>query len=75
MAQNKELTWGSRPEADSYGIRPEGDVSKATWIGNRVVIGNWSGIDQEWRQSLNCEGEGYAGAEGRCNERGSDQRS
>ena len=37
---NKELTRGSRPEADSYGIRPEGDVSKATRIGNQVGIGN-----------------------------------
>ena len=40
VARNKELARGSRPEADSYGIRPEGDVSKATRIGNRVVIGN-----------------------------------
>ena len=40
VARNKELAWGSGPEADSYGIRPEGDISKATRIGNRVVIGN-----------------------------------
>ena len=40
VARNKELTRGSGPEADSYGIRPEGDVSKATQIGNRVGIGN-----------------------------------
>ena len=40
VAQDKELAQGSRPEADSYGIRLEGDVSKATWIGNRVGIGN-----------------------------------
>ena len=40
VAQNKGLTRGSGPEVDSYGIRPEGDVSKATWIGNRVGIGN-----------------------------------
>ena len=39
------------------------------------MIGNWSEINQEWRQSLDCEGEGYAGAEGRQNERGSDRRS
>ena len=40
VAWNKELTCGSGPEADSYGIRPEGDISKATQIGNRVGIGN-----------------------------------
>ena len=39
MARNKELTCGSGPEVDSYGIRPEGDVSKVTRIGNRVVRG------------------------------------
>ena len=31
MTRNKELTWGSRPE---------GDVTKAALIGNRVEIGN-----------------------------------
>ena len=40
VAWNKELTQGSRPEADSYGTRSEGGVSKATRIGNRVGIGN-----------------------------------
>ena len=40
VVRNKELTHGSGPEADSYGIRPEGDISKATQIGNRVGIGN-----------------------------------
>ena len=38
VARTKELTHGSGPEADSYGIRPEGDVSKATRIGNRVGV-------------------------------------
>ena len=40
VAQNKELTWGSGPEADSYGTRSEDSVSEATWIGNHVGIGN-----------------------------------
>ena len=40
VARNKELTCGSGPEADSYRIRLEGDVSKATRIGNWVGIGN-----------------------------------
>ena len=40
VVRNKELARGSGPEADLYGIRPEGDVSKATQIGNCVVIGN-----------------------------------
>ena len=62
VVRNKELTWGSGPEA------VEGGISKATQIGNHVVIGNWSGIDREWHRSLDCEGEGYAGAEGRRNE-------
>ena len=75
VARNKELTRGSRLEVDSDGTRSEGGVSKETWIGNRVAIGNWSEIDREWRQSLNREGEGYAGAEGRQNEWGSDRRS
>ena len=39
-ARNKELAQGSGPEVDSYRIRPEGDVSKVTRIGNRVGIGN-----------------------------------
>ena len=56
-------------------MRSEGGVSKATQIGNRVAIGNQSGIDQELHQSLDHEGEGYAGAEGRRNKRGSDWRS
>ena len=34
------LTRGSRPEADLYGTRSEDGISKATWIGNRVGIGN-----------------------------------
>ena len=75
VAQNKELTWGSGLEADSYGTRSEGGISKVAQIGNRVGIGNRSGIDWEWCQSLDHEGEGYAGVEGRWNERGSDQRS
>ena len=65
MARNKDLTRGSGPEADSDGTRLEGGISEATWIGNRVGIGNMSGIDREGRRSLNHEGEGYAGAEGR----------
>ena len=72
---NKELTWGSGPEADSYGTRSEGGVSKATQIGNCVGIENRSGIDWEWCQSLDHEGEGSAGAEGRWNEWGLDWRS
>ena len=72
---NKELTWESRPEVDLYGTRSEGGVSKVTWIGNRVGIGNWSEIDQEWRWSLNCEGEGYTGVEGRQNEQDSNRKS
>ena len=45
-----------------------GDVTKVAWIGNCVVIGNSSGINQERRQLLDREGESYAGAEGRQNE-------
>ena len=40
VARNKELTRGNGQEADSYGIRLEGDIRKATWMGNRVGIGN-----------------------------------
>ena len=40
VARNKELTRGSGPEADSYGIRSEDDITKAALIGNRVEIGN-----------------------------------
>ena len=40
VARNKEPTRGSGPEADSYGTRSEDGVSEATWIGNRVGIGN-----------------------------------
>ena len=47
VARNKELTRGSRPEADSYETRSEGGVSKVALIGNRIGIGNWSGIDRE----------------------------
>ena len=72
MARNKELTQGSRLEAESYRTRSEGGVSKVTRIGNHVGIGNWSGIDWEWCQSLNCEGEGYAEVEGRRKEQDSD---
>ena len=68
MAWNKELTRGSRLEADSDGTRLEDGVTKATWIGNHVGIGNMLGIDQEGRSSLNREGGGYAGVEGRQNE-------
>ena len=75
MVWNKELTRESGPEVELYGTGSEGGVSKATQIGNHVGIGNWSGIDQEWRQSLNRKNEGYTGAEGRRNERGSDRRS
>ena len=49
VAWNKELTRESGPEVDSYRTRSEGGVSKATQIGNHVGIGNWSGIDWEWR--------------------------
>ena len=73
--RNKELTWESGLEADSYGTRSEGGISKATEIGNRVGIGNWSGIDWEWRRSLDREGEGYAGAEGRQNGQDSNWKS
>ena len=59
--QNKELTRGSEPEADSYRMRPEGDVTRAAWIGNS------SGIHQERRQLLNCECGSFAGAERRWN--------
>ena len=75
MAQNKELTRGSGPEADLYRTRSEGGISKVTQIGNCVGIENWSGIDWKWHLSLNCEGEGYAGAEGRRNEWESNQKS
>ena len=57
---NKELKQGGGPEADSYGTGPEGDVARVTWIGNRVKIGNSSGIDREWRRLLNREDESYA---------------
>ena len=40
VAQNKELTQGSGPEVDSYRTRSEDGVSKVTWIGNCVGIGN-----------------------------------
>ena len=39
---NKELTWASRPEADSYRTRSEGDVTKAAQIENLL------GIYWEW---------------------------
>ena len=68
MVQNKELTRGSRLEADSYKTRAAGDVTKAEWIGN------WSGIDQEWQQSLNCESRSYAGAERRRDKWDSNRR-
>ena len=63
VMQNKEQTQGSRPEADLYGTRSEGGVSKATWIGSRVGIGNLLGIDWEQQQLFDCEGRGYAGME------------
>ena len=75
VAWNKELTQGSGQEADSYRTRSEGGVSEATRIGNWVGIGNRLGIDQERCQLLDREGEDYTGAEGRQNERDSDQRS
>ena len=59
--RNKELTWGSGLEADLFRTRSEGGVTKA------IQIGNLSGIDQEWRRLLDCEGESYAGVEGRQN--------
>ena len=74
MTQNKEQTQGSRPEADLYGTRSEGGVSKATWIGNRVGIGNLSGIDREWHRLLDGKGEGYTEAEGRRNEQDSNRK-
>ena len=49
MAWNKELTRGSGMGADLYGTRAAGDVTKAAQIGNRVVIGNSSGINWEQR--------------------------
>ena len=49
VARNKELTRGSGPEADSYGTRPEGDVTEAARIGNCVGIGKSSEIDWEQR--------------------------
>ena len=69
VAQNKELTQGSRLEADSYKTRAAGDITKVEWIGN------WSGIDRERQRLLNRGGEGYTGAEGRQSERDSDRRS
>ena len=63
--RNKELTQGSGMKADLYETRPEGDVTEAAQIGNRVGIGKSSGIYQKQRRLLDCEGEGYAGAEGR----------
>ena len=75
MAWNKELTWGSRPEADSDRTRLEGGISKATLIGNCVGIGNWSGIDRDWRRLLDLEGEGYTGVEGRRNGWDSNRKS
>ena len=45
VARNKELTRGSRLEVDSYGTRPDGDVSEAARIGNRVGIGKSSGTE------------------------------
>ena len=74
VAQNKELTWGSGLEADLDRTRLEGGISKVTQIGNRVGIGNMSGIDWEGHQSLDHEGEGYTGAEGRWNERDPNQK-
>ena len=67
--QHKELTRGSGMKANSYETRPESDVTEA------ARIGKLSGIGQEQRQLLNCEGEGYTGAEGRWNERDLDWRS
>ena len=64
MVQKKELKWGAGPE---------GDITRATRIGNRVEIGNSLGIDQEQRRLLDREGESYAGAEGRQNEQDSNQ--
>ena len=40
VVQKKELKWGAGPE---------GDITRATQIGNRVEIGNSLGIDQEQR--------------------------
>ena len=47
VAWNKELTWGSGLEADLYGTRPEGDITKVAQIGNHVGIGNLLGVDWE----------------------------
>ena len=68
VVQNKELTQESGPEVALDETRLEGGISKATWIGNPVGIENMLGIDWEGCWSLDCEGEGYAGAEGRQNE-------
>ena len=69
VGQNKELTWGSGPEADLYETRAAGDVTKAE------RIGNWLGIDWEGCRSLDQEGEGYAGVEGRQNGRDPNRKS
>ena len=68
MAWNQELKWGNGPEVDSYGTRPEGDVTKVAWIGNLL------GIDWEWRQLLDCESGSYAGVERRRDKWDSIQR-
>ena len=49
MVQNKELTQGSGMKVDSYGTRLVGDVTEVARIGNRVGIGNSSGIGSEQR--------------------------
>ena len=45
MVRNKELTHGSGMKADSYGTRPEGDVTEAARIGNHVGIGKSLGTE------------------------------
>ena len=75
VAWNKELKWGGRQKADLYGTGPEGDVTRATRIGNHVEIGNCLGINWEWRQLLDCEGRGYTETERRQDRRDSNWRS
>ena len=38
MVRSKELTQGSGMKVDSYRTRPDGDVSEAARIGDRVGI-------------------------------------
>ena len=57
-----------------YRTRAANDVTKVARIGNHVVIGNWSGIDQERSRLFDRECEIFAGVEKRRNERDSNQK-